>query len=536
MFAMLPFYSTCDECSLKTSRQKFISLTFKSLPFLLTFLVVAIVVYTRLFPLLAGRDEPVKERRDSLPTHSKSFGEKSSHWTSRFSTSAKRIAGVTFATNIALSAVLIELLLCEISDALNPAARSLALRVTVPLLLYLLILVTPALEFHSIISAAGYGFVNAKKGNRRVAWLLQLLALTAWLVGFWYLGRGLLGSYLHEKSYVRQHSFSEGCLERIGVIGIALMASLAGFAAVSSIWQSFGIKSRIVTEADIARKQAGLEATTEMLDTKQSRLRALQRKVTEVPNTGIMNRVFTTISGNPEGQERSALHMEVSGLETMQRSLKHSLATLKNRRQEQQRAKTALGRFLNLVQYIFALYCMYRLGATTLATVRRFRSPDTTFSNSDPVNNILALLAKHWDPKLDRAAWSRQISFLLSGVMLLASFNAVLQTFLLFARFLPGVLQHAQANLALIVSQVAATYVISSTLLLRSNLPREMSTVISDALGAPLEPKFVERWFEGWFLTIAAATALGIWISRKMRSVEWDDDYGGTDVEMGKMN
>lgn len=251
-----------------------------------------------------------------------------------------------------------------------------------------------------------------------------------------------------------------------------------------------------------------------------------------------MTKVIGTIRGNADVQERKALQLEISGLETMRLALSNSLMSLQNRRQAQQRASTPQGKLLNLTSYLFSLYCLYRIGATTLTTLRRVSAPNTTFSNSDPINNFLALLAKHWDPAMDRAAWSRQISFFLSFVMLLASFNSVLQTFLLFARLFPNLMRHAQQNLALLVSQISATYVISSALLLRSSLPPEVRSVISDALGAPLEPGFVDRWFEGWFLAASAFTAAGIWIGRKVRSSGWDDDdeLGDGDVEMGKMN
>jgi hypothetical protein len=117
--------------------------------------------------------------------------------------------------------------------------------------------------------------------------------------------------------------------------------------------------------------------------------------------------------------------------------------------------------------------------------------------------------------------------------MLLASFNAVLQTFRVFARFAPGLLQHAQTSLPLIISQIAGTYVISSALLLRSNLPAEVSGVITEALGAPLEGGFVMSWFEGWFLVAVGLTATGILVGRKVSGGEddWDDDGS---MEMGK--
>lgn len=248
-----------------------------------------------------------------------------------------------------------------------------------------------------------------------------------------------------------------------------------------------------------------------------------------------MSRVVGSIRGNPDSQERSTLQLEIQGLETMRHTLQNSMSVLQSRRQSQLRSHTALGRVVNMFSFVFALYCAYRITATTVSTLRRFSSPNASFSNSDPINNFLALLAKHWDPTIDRVAWSRTISFLLSGVMLLLSFNSVLQTFFLFARVVPGILHQTKTNFALIISQIAATYVISSALLLRSNLPQEMKSKISDALGAPLEPAFTERWFEGWFLIATTATAAGIWIGRRLKGSEWDDDgEGDADVEMGK--
>lgn len=272
-----------------------------------------------------------------------------------------------------------------------------------------------------------------------------------------------------------------------------------------------------------------------MLLTKESRLRVVERKLSDNPQQGFVGRVVGTLRGNPDVQERNTLQLEIQGLETMRQSLQNSLTILQNRRQSQLRAHTAHGRLLGVFSYVFAIYCAYRIGATTVTTLRRFSSPNTSFSNSDPINNFLALLAKHWDPTIDRVAWSRTISFLLSGVMLLLSFNSVLQTFLLFARVVPSLLHHAKTNFALIISQIAATYVISSALLLRSNLPPEMKSKIGDALGAPLEPGFTERWFEAWFLAASAATVLGLWLGKRIKGSEWDDDGDGADdIEMGK--
>ena len=202
-----------------------------ALPFFLTFLIVAIAVSHKLFPLLSGH----AERKAQHGALSKDVRSK-----------ARFLASTVFSTNFALSAVLVELILCELSNTMNRATRTLALKVTLPSLLFLLIVATPALEIHSVVSGTGL-HVGGAQSRRRIAWMLEFSGLAIWLAGFWYLGRGLLGSYLHEKSYVHTHTFSEGCLERIGIIGISLMASLAGFAAISSLWQTFGVKHRLVS-------------------------------------------------------------------------------------------------------------------------------------------------------------------------------------------------------------------------------------------------------------------------------------------------
>ena len=113
-----------------------------------------------------------------------------------------------------------------------------------------------------------------------------------------------------------------------------------------------------------------------------------------------------------------------------------------------------------------------------------------------------------------------------------------------FSRFAPAkvLVSARRGTFALLVAQICATYVVSSALLLRTNLPREMGSVIEGALGAPLDVGVCERMFEGWFLGSCGVTAVGVWVSRRLGSggsagMEWDDefDFGGEgDVEGGK--
>lgn len=511
-------------------------------PFVLTFAGVSAVVLKKIFPQLS-RVQNSRDGEDHFLPSDAPVSLQQAHAEHGAKSIRRRVAAGAFSTTVGLAAVLAELILCEISELVNPYARATALKLTVPTLLFFLIVVIPFLELQSLVAGSGWTFQRTSKGRiPRTAWILQLSMFGAWLFAFWSLGNVVpVGSDVMPPTatskMVRSESDStsglaRACLERIGVIGVSLMALLSGFASVSSPWHTFGSRSsrRPVTDADIARKQAGLDATNEMLLTKRHRLQSLQRKVAETSSaekSSFVSKVLTSLRGGDAGEIRS-LRLEIAGLEAMEANLASSLSVLKSRKADSQRAATPLGKLLLIPTYAFSIYCVYRIIATTLTTLRRLYYPSASFSSSDPINRFLGLLAKHWDPKLDQVAWARQISFLLSGVILAASANSALQTFHLFAKWTPGLLYQAQANLALLIGQISAIYVISAALLLRSNLPKEMGSAVGDALESALEPGFVDRWFEAWFLLASLVTAVGIWVGRKIGELSEDywEDYG----------
>ena len=228
------------------------------------------------------------------------------------------------------------------------------------------------------------------------------------------------------------------------------MALLSGFASVSAPWHAFADSGTRrhpqVSAANIARKQAGLDATREMLTTKHHRLRLLQKKAeaaTEASSSsGLVAKLVGSLPGLGTGDaaESKTLRREISGLQAVEASLLSSLSALQSRKAAAARAGTTVGRLLVVATYAFSCYCVYRILATSLTTMRRAFNPAASFSTSDPISRFLGLLAKHWDPKLDQVAWARQMSFLLSGVILAASANSVVQTFHIFAKYVtsPG--------------------------------------------------------------------------------------------------
>jgi hypothetical protein len=542
---MWPFSSSCDHedgCLAIDPDATTLSSLFTLVPFAGIFLFVNTIAVRHLFPRLNTAAERQDGEDHYLPPHAPP-ALRQAHAEHGSKSWARRGVAWTFGTTVGLAATLGALILAEILDVVEPRTTALALRMTVSTLLVLLVLVVPWLECRSIVSSMGWSLQRTARGKvPKVAYILHSLLFKGWLFVFWSVGSvvpevPVRTTPQQDENWAWLDTVTRSTLERIGVIGISLMALLAGFAAVSSPWHTFSEVSsrrkRPVTDSDVSRKETGLEATNEMLLTKRHQLQVLERRAVEQAQQpggrgggGFMSKMIGSIRGaSGDEAEMCTLRMEISGLETMEANLLSNLSSLRGRRAADERAATAAGRLLLVPSYMFSCYCLYRVIATLLTTLRRAYSPSASFASSDPINRFLGLIAKHWDPSLDQLAWARTISFALSGVILLASANSVVQTFHLFAKWCPGLLRHAHANLALAVGQVAATYVISASLLMRSQLPAEVRTAVGrGVLRSSLSPSFVDSWFEGWFLLGSALTAMGICLGRTLSGPRWGDD------------
>jgi hypothetical protein len=586
---MLPVADFCDGGCGPASHSNYLHLrrqsadsslfeiTLSSIPFIVSFAIASVLAYRRLYPVLSLDSEAQRAAasfsKDALPLVSP-FIQAGKGFQPKKKRKPVPISGVVFAVTMACTTVLAELILCEISDILDPAARSYAMRLTTSTVLILLVLVTPFLEIRSILAGAETEYGMNPTPQWRTKRLLMMMCFAAWLAFFWWIGNTLPGSHFGGGYLSTPQSLTEASLERIGVIGVCLLASLSGFASISALWQTFASGAgKKITEADIARKQLGLDSAEEMLASKRSKMRALERKLSDTTTTdikpnGIFAKVVGSIRGNADVQERRALQLEISGLETMRLTLSTSISILKHRRESQLGSRTAWGRFTALMSTLFALYCLYRVPTTTLHFVRRWWDTSTSDGDpsshitsfysishsassasaipppapADPVSSMLSILANYWDPTLNRAAWSTTISFLLSGVIILLSFRQILSTSHFLLRFSPSasanpkassyaLLTALNANRALILSQLAATYVISSVLLLRSSLPDEIGGVITEALGAPIQREWIESWFQLWFLGGCTVTVLCLVLVRVVAG-RWEDEElteGGDD-------
>lgn len=192
------------------------------------------------------------------------------------------------------------------------------------------------------------------------------------------------------------------------------------------------------------------------------------------------------------------------------------------------------GTIVNILGYIFAIYCGARIGMvrhsvaalTSQCLVSLFTPSSTqTKSNGDWISFLIALgVSRLPVGEVDVATWSRGISLLLTGLLILSSLTMVL-------RWLTRVLRLTSKTvgagfLLLTLGQLYATYVISLLVQLRSSLPAspvESSNPTSthratdDSLLRSL-PDFrvFGHLFDAVFLVAALGTALYRYIGMRM--------------------
>ncbi|KAL5615072.1 uncharacterized protein BROUX77_000909 [Berkeleyomyces rouxiae] len=558
-------FASCDKdaCSAAPPSAPLSSL----LPILAIFAVFLATAHTRLLPLLEARLLPALSSATIdgddhiLPSHAPA-GLRAVHADHAKRSAVKRGSAAVFSLTVALAAGVAVLVVCEVADVFSQPARAAAMGVAVPALVALLVVVAPALHLRSfVVALLGQSFSSATGQARKRTWIIFSVLMAAWLFAFYSVGAvvppaepatarsGWLNSHSHASTTTKtRDGLVLASLARIGVIGVALTALLSGFAAVSAPWTTFFSsvtspfrRGRVtnVSEAAVARKQAALDATSELLAAKRHRIAVLETRVSSsddsCPSPSLVGKVFGTFRGpSTDEAEIRSLRTEIAGLETMAHSLASQLSSLLSKRAAALRARTLLGRVLAVPDYLFAVYCVYRIANTSLTAAHRlFEARSTNAAAaaadarfvSDPISRALGLVALHWDPAMDTAAWARQFSFLMSGGILLLSANSALQTAHILSRWAPrALLAHARSNLPLLLAQILAVYVVAAAMMLRSSLPHEARGAVADALGGGvLHLAFVDRWFETWFLLAGALTALGIWVSGKLDADDEDE-------------
>ncbi|KAG0243688.1 Golgi pH regulator B [Actinomortierella wolfii] len=292
----------------------------------------------------------------------------------------------------------------------------------------------------------------------------------------------LVGHQFPVQSGRDQGIFSlEWGMSRVGVIGVTIAAILSGFGAVNSPYTNLFFFLRQVTDADIQLAAKKYMQTLDMIATKKKRIVLEEMRLRTLdPNAsskvgGFVRKIFSTVSGAPEAENLQNLKQEVAALEGISRQLFLDIDDMYMEKSRLELAKTWQGKYSNA----FINILFNRIGST------------------DPITATLTRFIAHTNMKIDVRFWSQQLSFFFVGLMIFLSIRGLLSQLLKFFRAFSR--RVSSSNIILFLAQLMGLYFLSSILMMRSSLPEEYRSIISDALGK-LEFDFYQRWFDVIFL------------------------------------
>lgn len=444
----------------------------------------------------------------------------------------EKYLGLLFDSTVCCSFIVIELVLCEICDWLSHSTRLILWAVSTKILLFML---TAAIPFAEIYAA------TRSIANKNQRWSLRAVVFATYMYLFYWFGRYIkLGSPDHSsllQPSKHVYGWTEFCLSRIAIVGVTAMALLSGFSAVSAPYEVFFSKSKPVTSGDIDRLLRTVRATSDLLDSKRSDLQRLRLQVRDRKNVSttnlIMMKVVSTITGGDSlSQEMSSTEMEIKALEKMMVDLENDYESAQARLTYQKLSNTLFGRLNTQIYFVFAIYCIYRLFSALIVRNPFFNVWKRSSDESDALVVSLARIVGWWFPKTDFEAISTQISFAVSGLLFIASISSVLTTLKTLSKGFPFLKKTVNATSGLhvtsiIIAQLLGTYVISTSLLLRSNLPKNMASAITAALRAPLDVSVIDRLSDTVFGIVAASTIVALSIVNQWQSNDLDEFRDG---------
>ncbi|ORX35751.1 Abscisic acid G-protein coupled receptor-domain-containing protein [Kockovaella imperatae] len=288
-------------------------------------------------------------------------------------------------------------------------------------------------------------------------------------------------------------------LGRLLVLGIVSLAGLSGYGAVRTAWIFYeharGISGDKVTKDDIIRTERSLYKVRQDLAERRSRL-GTKTKGSWFARDGL-----------------SGLRAETAGLEAMHSEIVRELETLKKRKSRQDYGASFHGRVYHFIGQLFAVYCASRV-LMCLPSV--FFAPGTADrdkgnTNGDWISFLLALgVSQLRIPNFNVALWSRAISLLLTGLIVLGSLAQILRSV---GRVIRLTSKTAAVGFFLLsLGQLFSTYVISLLVQMRSSLQEDTDSLL---VSLP-DFRVFGRLFDLVFLFAAAGTLAYKYVAMKV--------------------
>ncbi|CAH2353248.1 hypothetical protein CLIB1423_10S00650 [[Candida] railenensis] len=286
---------------------------------------------------------------------------------------------------------------------------------------------------------------------------------------------------------------------------------------------------------------------------KQSKLGGLFNKVQSFASLSALASI-----GGKKNSEETELSNEIDSLKTLKNHIYDDFLKLLDKfkvEQDENRNQSLVKLLLKWFDWGFGLYCVYRIFNVILIKLPYQLYFATPSISSDIDEGIAAskdalaitiskiVLSFHSLP-ITETQLVYQVSFLLSGGLFLCSITHVLTTLRSFKKFIPSFGKYTSSAMTwlkhLVISELLGIYVMSTALLIRTNLPANLSNQVSKILSLTgssssatpkhttvQEVEFIDLWFDKVF----AVTCVVTLISLLLRNYLDDDDRDEFDEE-----
>ncbi|KAG8450118.1 hypothetical protein GDO86_002662, partial [Hymenochirus boettgeri] len=406
---------------------------------------------------------------------------------------------VTFSVTFTVSCTMYELIIFEIVGLLNSSSRYFYWKVNLIAILLVLVFVVPFYIGHLVVS-------NMHLLHPRqlpyiwFAWII--LTPFFWKIGIlfpiFYRYQGIVSIYEYE------------LINRVGVIGVTLMALLSGFGAVNCPYTYMSYFLRVVSDGNIKALERRLLRVTDMIVTKKKRIATIRKNTFQRGDAdrpgGFWGRIKRVTTSVPAIENVSQIQREVDALEELNQQLFLALTDLHATKERIEYSKTFQGKCFNFLGYFFSIYCVWKIFMATINIV--FDRAE----KRDPVTRGIEIIVDYLEIQFDTTFWSQHISFILVGIIIVTSIRGLLITL---TKFFYGLSNSNTSNvIVLLLTESMGMCFVSSIFLIRTSIPLQFQTTITEALGEP-EFKFYHRWFDFIFLASSLLTIICFYRARE---------------------
>ncbi|KAI9304327.1 Abscisic acid G-protein coupled receptor-like domain-containing protein [Cunninghamella echinulata] len=195
--------------------------------------------------------------------------------------------------------------------------------------------------------------------------------------------------------------------------------------------------------------------------------------------------------------------------------MKSDLDELNRGRLRSQYSRTWRGKCQNGINFIFTIYCIYKLLVTSINVLLQ------RTGSGDPISNTLSLMLSHFgnDTNIDTKFWSQQLSFWFAGIIVFGSVRGLLNLLSKILRSFSHKISISTSNILLFIAHMMGMYFLSSVLMMQINLPPNYRYLISSTLGH-IEFTFFQRWSDIIFVISSLATSAILYVLHQTKDAK----------------